>query len=226
MFAPGLSQVAREFHSTNASLASFTVTIYILGYAVGPLFMGPLSELYGRLPVYHVSNTLFVVFTVACALSTNLGMLIAFRFLDGCVGSTPLVLGGGTITDMITQQKRGGVMAIWAMGPLLGPVIGPVSSSVLFKLGIGVAGGYPSPKISSRPKKGINRYQAIVSPFIVVTFMLLPHSLSSLCTDRTADRRRLPGTESGLEMGVLGHCHRRTLTDFSQTYSFLLLRAT
>jgi MFS family permease len=58
MFAPGLEQVMREFRSTNSSLASFVVSVYILGYAVGPLFMAPLSELYGRLPVYHVSNAL------------------------------------------------------------------------------------------------------------------------------------------------------------------------
>jgi multidrug resistance protein len=127
MFAPGLEQVMREFRSTNSSLASFVVSVYILGYAIGPLFMAPLSELYGRLPVYHVSNALFVVFTVACAVSSSLGMLVAFRFLDGCVGSTPLVLGGGSIADLIPQEKRGGIMAIWAIGPLLGPVVGPIA---------------------------------------------------------------------------------------------------
>jgi MFS family permease len=113
----------KEFHSTNSLLATFVVSIYLLGYAIGPLIMAPLSEIYGRLPVYHVSNVLFVVFTVACAVSSNLGMLIAFRFLDGCVGSTPLVLGGGTISDLVRQEKRGGMMSIWAMGALVGPVI-------------------------------------------------------------------------------------------------------
>jgi MFS family permease len=54
-------------------------------------------------------------------------MLVAFRFLDGCVGSTPLVLGGGSIADLILQEKRGGIMAIWAIGPLLGPVVGPIA---------------------------------------------------------------------------------------------------
>jgi multidrug resistance protein len=131
MFAPGFSQVMKEFRSTNTSLASFVISIYILGYAIGPLIMAPLSEIYGRLPVYHVSNALFVIFTVACAVSSNLGMLMAFRFLDGCVGSTPLVLGGGSISDLIRQEKRGGIMAIWVMGPLMGPVIGPISGGYL-----------------------------------------------------------------------------------------------
>jgi MFS family permease len=95
MFASALEQVMREFRSTNPSPASFVVPVYILGYAVGPLFMAPLSELYGHLPVYHVSNALFVVFTIACAVSSNLDMLVAFRVLDGCLGSTPPVLDGG-----------------------------------------------------------------------------------------------------------------------------------
>ncbi len=131
MFAPGVPEMMREFKSTNQELGSFVVSIYVLGYAFGPLIVAPLSELYGRLPVYHVCNILFVVFTIACALATNLNMLIGFRFIEGLFGSCPLTIGGGTIADMIPQQKRGGVMAIWALGPLMGPVIGPVAGGYL-----------------------------------------------------------------------------------------------
>ena len=76
--------------------------------------------------------------TVTCALSRNMNMLIAFRFLAGTFGSCPLTIGGGSIADMIIQEKRGGVMAIWALGPLMGPVIGPV------------AGGYVTQSIGWR----------------------------------------------------------------------------
>lgn len=68
--------------------------------------------MYGRIPLYTISNLLFVVFCVACALSTNLNMLIAFRFLMGCVGATPLTIGGGTIADIMPQERRGSAMAI------------------------------------------------------------------------------------------------------------------
>ena len=131
MLAPAVPQVMTEFNSTNQELASFVVSVYILGYAFGPLAIAPLSELYGRIPVYHICNVLFIVFTVACGLSSNLSMLIGWRFLQGTFGSCPLTIGGGTISDMIIQQRRGGVMAIWAMGPLLGPIIGPVAGGYL-----------------------------------------------------------------------------------------------
>lgn len=117
----------QDFHSTNDILGSFVVSVFLIGYVAGPLVAAPMGEYYGRTWVYNIANLLFVIFTIACAVPTSLNMLIGFRFLQGFAGSTPLVLGGGTIADLFIQEKRGGVMAIWAMGPLLGPVLGPIA---------------------------------------------------------------------------------------------------
>ena len=130
-FAPAVPLVMQDFNNKNQLLAEFVVSVYILGFAVGPMVIAPLSEIYGRAPLYVSCNVLFVVFSVACGLSTNMGMLVAFRFLLGCAGASPLTLGGGTIADMIVQEKRGASMAIWAMGPLIGPVVGPVCGGYL-----------------------------------------------------------------------------------------------
>ncbi|KAL8723833.1 MAG: hypothetical protein Q9181_007154 [Wetmoreana brouardii] len=131
MFAPGVPQIMADFKSTNTLLAGFVVSVYVLGFALGPLLLAPASELYGRAIIYHICNIGFIVFTVACAVSTDLGMLIAFRFFQGCFGSAPVTNGGGTIADLIVQEKRGGVIAIYALGPILGPVIGPVAGGYL-----------------------------------------------------------------------------------------------
>lgn len=131
MFAPGVAEVMKEFKSTNSELASFVVSVYLLGFSFGPLLIAPLSELYGRAPLYHICNILFIVFNVACAVANSLESLIVFRFLAGTAGSSPLTIGAGTLADMIAQEKRGAAMAAWAMGPLLGPVIGPVAGGYL-----------------------------------------------------------------------------------------------
>lgn len=99
--------------------------------ARGPIALAPLSEMYGRVIIYHVGNILFIIFTVACALSTNMGMLIAFRFLAGLVGAGPIAIGGGTIVDVTTLQQRGTAMSVWTLGPLLGPSIGPIAGGFL-----------------------------------------------------------------------------------------------
>lgn len=112
-------------------MAAFVVSIYILGFAIGPLIIAPISELYGRNICYHVCNALYLVFTIICAVSNSIGMLTGFRFLAGCAGSAPLTIGAGTIADIFPREQRAGAMAIWAMGPLLGPVIGPVCGGFL-----------------------------------------------------------------------------------------------
>lgn len=127
MFAPGVPDIMRDFHSTNENIAPFVVSVYVLGFAFGPLLAAPMSEIYGRAICYNISNVLFIAFTVGTALSTSMPMIIILRFLMGFAGSTPITNGSGTISDLFPVEQRGKAMAVWAMGPLLGPCIGPVA---------------------------------------------------------------------------------------------------
>ncbi|KAL7807484.1 MFS general substrate transporter [Trichoderma aethiopicum] len=126
MFAPGVPDLMKEFHSTSEELAAFCVSVYVLGFAAGPMLFAPLSELYGRSIIYNITNVGFIVFVIACAQAPSMTTLIIFRFLSGIFGSCPITNGGGSITDMIRQDRRGAAMACFAIGPLLGPVVGPV----------------------------------------------------------------------------------------------------
>ena len=105
------------FSSTSTTLVSFTTSPY-LGYAFGPLVLAPLSEIHGRLPIYHICNILFLIFNIACAVSPNLGALIVFRLFAGIAGSCPVTIGAGSIADVVVREKRGGAMAAWMLGPL------------------------------------------------------------------------------------------------------------
>jgi MFS family permease len=125
MFAPGVPTLLEDFHTSSQTLATFVVSVYLIGFAFGPLFIAPISELYGRYWAYNVGNILFIVLAVACALAKTMTQLIVFRFLHGIAGVVPLTIGGGTIADMMPVEQRGGAMAMWALGPLLGPVVGP-----------------------------------------------------------------------------------------------------
>lgn len=131
MLAPGVPAMMAEFKSDNNMVKTFVVSVFVLGFAVGPLLMAPLSELYGRTPVYHVCNVLFVVFTIACALAANEGMMLVFRFFSGFFGVAVVTCGSGSIADLMPPEQRGKAMAIWSIGPLLGPVVGPVCAGFL-----------------------------------------------------------------------------------------------
>ncbi|OLN87205.1 putative transporter C1529.01-like protein 3 [Colletotrichum chlorophyti] len=133
MFAPGIPKIMAEFHETSATTATFVVSIYILGFAFGPLIVAPLSEVYGRAPLYIWGNVLFTIFTVGTALAQNMDMLLAFRFLMGLAGSVPITIGSGSIADVMPIELRGRAMSAWALGPLLGPCIGPVAGGYLIQ---------------------------------------------------------------------------------------------
>jgi MFS family permease len=122
MFAPGAAALAKDFHITNSTITSLTVSIYLAGFAVGPMVIAPLSELYGRLVIYHTCNVTYIGFIIGCALSKTTGIFLVFRFLAGCASSGPLTVGGGTVADVVPPAQRGKVMSVFFVGPLLGPV--------------------------------------------------------------------------------------------------------
>lgn len=122
MFAPGAGALAHEFSITSSMTTSLTVSIYLAGFAIGPMVIAPLSELYGRLVIYHACNVIYIGFIIGCALARNTAMFLAFRFLAGCAASGPLTVGGGTVADVVPPAQRGKVMSLLFMGPLIGPV--------------------------------------------------------------------------------------------------------
>ncbi|OAG38741.1 hypothetical protein AYO21_07094 [Fonsecaea monophora] len=129
MFAPCVPQVMKDFNVDNVEMASLVVSIYVLGYAFGPLVIAPLSEVYGRKALYLSTSLLFLVFTLGCGWSTNIHMLAAFRFLAGTAGSCPITVGSGTIADTFKQEHRGRIMGLWQSSVLFGPSLGPVLGS-------------------------------------------------------------------------------------------------
>lgn len=90
MVAPALSTMAKDFNVTNEVESQLMLSVFVLAYAVGPLFLGPLSEIYGRVPVLQLANLLYLVFNVVGGVAKTKGQMIAFRFLAGLGGSAPL----------------------------------------------------------------------------------------------------------------------------------------
>ncbi|KAH6723176.1 MFS multidrug transporter-like protein [Leptodontidium sp. MPI-SDFR-AT-0119] len=131
MIAPAVNSIAAEFNITSDLEKSLTLSIFVLAYAVGPLFLGPLSEMYGRVIILQVSNLLYLFFNLGCGLAQTKGQLIAFRFLSGLGGSAPLAIGGGLLSDLFTAEERGKAISIYSLAPLLGPAVGPIAGGFI-----------------------------------------------------------------------------------------------
>ena len=129
MIAPALRQMKEDFDVQSKLQVQMMLSIFVLAYAIGPMFLGPLSELYGRSLVLQISNVVFLAFNTACGFATSKNQILAFRFLSGIGGSAPLAIGGGVLGDLFKPEERGKAMGIYAMGPLLGPAVGPIVGS-------------------------------------------------------------------------------------------------
>jgi multidrug resistance protein len=131
MVAPALSTISKQFGVTNEVEASLMLSIFVLAYAIGPLFLGPASEIYGRVIVLQTSNLLYFFFNLGCGLARTKIQMIIFRFLAGLGGSAPLALGGGVLSDLFPAEQRGRAVGIYSLAPLLGPAIGPIAGGFI-----------------------------------------------------------------------------------------------
>ncbi|EIN07314.1 MFS general substrate transporter [Punctularia strigosozonata HHB-11173 SS5] len=117
--------IEEEFHVGEVVVA-LSVTLMVVGFGIGPLAWSPLSELYGRRPLWIIPTIIYVIFNIPCALAKNIQTLLICRFFCGIFASAPLTLAGGTISDVWDNNERGFAIALFAAAPYGGPVLGPI----------------------------------------------------------------------------------------------------
>lgn len=107
-------------------VAVLSISLYVMGLGLGPLLVGPLSELYGRNIIYRASYFFFFVFTWPTAFTTNIVVFLVFRFITGFCSSAFLSVAGGSVSDMFTDFAVATPMAVYSVTPFIGPVVGPL----------------------------------------------------------------------------------------------------
>lgn len=127
LYVPSLPAIEHYFHATR-HLVQFTICLYILGYALGQLFVGALSDVYGRRKLLLISAAVFTIVSGLCIVSGNVVVLIIYRLLQGmavagmsatCRAVVMDCFKGIEITKMMIY-----ITTAWALGPIIGPFIG------------------------------------------------------------------------------------------------------
>ncbi|KAJ8514115.1 hypothetical protein ONZ45_g8269 [Pleurotus djamor] len=114
-----------DLHTTQ-EIINLTVTCFVIGFGVGPLFFAPLSEVVGRTPMYCVSFFLYFIFTLPGALAKNAATLVITRQIAGIAASAPMCNVGGSVADVWSIEERGIPMAVFSLTIFMGPCIGPM----------------------------------------------------------------------------------------------------
>ena len=111
-----------ETFDVSEEVALLPITLFVVGFGVGPLVFAPISEWVGRKIVYVSTLAVAVVFIIPCAVAPNIGTLLVCRLIDGIAFSAPMTLVGGTLADLWRKEERGVPMATFSAAPFCGPV--------------------------------------------------------------------------------------------------------
>jgi MFS transporter, DHA1 family, multidrug resistance protein len=129
-YTPALSQLAQDM-SVSPGVAEYTISIYLVGFAIGVLFLGRFSDHYGRKPGIFLGLTLFALGCVGCALAPSIEHLMVWRFIQAFGGSVGSVLTQSIARDAFKGPALGRVYAAAGTALAIFPAIGPIFGGVL-----------------------------------------------------------------------------------------------
>ena len=130
MYLPSLPDIARQLDASTAQV-QFTISAYLIGFAVGQILYGPLSDRHGRKPVLIVAIALYCVASLACALSTSIEMLIVARAFQALGGSGGIVLTRAIVRDIYSGTRAGRELSLIGSVMALAPVLAPIAGGLL-----------------------------------------------------------------------------------------------
>ncbi|WP_175942077.1 multidrug effflux MFS transporter [Burkholderia pyrrocinia] len=129
-YLPSLPAMADALHGSDAQL-QLTLTLYMVGYALSMLVSGPLSDRYGRRPVLLGGLCLYVIASVACALSTSIPAIIAARIFQALGGCSGTVIGRVIVRERFPTAMQASMLSRISAGMALSPVIAPLAGSAI-----------------------------------------------------------------------------------------------
>lgn len=132
IFTPGSAQMMAELNTSRVK-ATLPLTTFIMGYAVGPMVLSPMSEHppLGRNLIYVFSLAIFCILQVPTALAHNIETIAGLRLLAGIAASPVLSTSGATIGDVLSPERLTFGLVSWAIGACSGPTCGPLIGGVL-----------------------------------------------------------------------------------------------
>lgn len=119
------AQLRRDF-GVSTLIATLGLSLFVFGLGLSPMILSPLSEFYGRRPIYIGAFVFFTIWLVPCAVAPNIQTMLVARFFDGLSGSAFLSVAGGTVGDIFSRKDLQAPMMVFTASPFIGPSMGPL----------------------------------------------------------------------------------------------------
>ncbi len=132
---PALPQIRDDFRLDDPNTMQLVVTTYVIGFAIGQLFHGPLSDHLGRKPVLLVGLGVYALAAAACLVAGSFEVLLAARFLQGLANAAPRVVAIAVVRDVYGGRRMAEVMSFVMMVFIIVPVLAPTVGSLFLLLG-------------------------------------------------------------------------------------------
>ncbi len=131
LYAPSLAHLPAYF-GTDAATAKLSMSMNALAYALGTLVHGPLSERFGRRPVFLAGLAGFTLFSLLCGLAQSIEQLIAARVLQGLMAAVEGVVVLAVIRDIFTDREQVRAIAWYGVATAMMPAVAPILGGYIF----------------------------------------------------------------------------------------------
>ena len=134
MYLPALPELSAEF-SASTSATQLTLTMTLLGMAVGQIFLGPLSDIYGRRRPLFFGMIAFALVSAGCFFAGSIEPFLAFRFLQGFAGASGIVIARAIARDVAEGVELTRFLSVLMLVNGLAPILAPVAGGQILILG-------------------------------------------------------------------------------------------
>jgi DHA1 family bicyclomycin/chloramphenicol resistance-like MFS transporter len=129
IFLPSLPLMADHF-GVGYGVVQLSVSLYLAATAVLQVFVGPISDRYGRRPVMLVATAIFTLASFGAVFAPSFGLFLTCRLLQAAI-ATGFVLSRAVVRDMVAQNEAASMIGYVTMGMSVVPMVGPVIGGAL-----------------------------------------------------------------------------------------------